>query len=95
MIGRLAPHTLGPHLGAQVAGFLLARSEQWYYLGSNGWWDDSYHWTATYDACAKCGKPLGPAAGETVMTRAFEGCHATLNCTNTSACVGHIEFLSA
>ena len=65
---------------------------RWYYLGSTGWWDDSYVWSEMYDACAKCGAPLGAAAGKTVLTRAFEGCNVTLDCTNATACVGSIDF---
>jgi len=79
-----------------IAGFLLARSEHWYFLGSTGWWDDSYHWTGTYNACAKCGKPLGPAeddsAGRPLVTRRFEGCHVTLDCSNATACIGSIAY---
>ena len=183
-----------------VAGFLLGREEQWYYLGSTGWWDgrvrpvalaaaelathsvwrpracasrpsglqsggraawapqrhpdasprhrlerrlrcvcpprwdSSYRWSPLYDSCgrrgrhmhvhmdvhvrmrmcmcmywvtahtrryytrrthmahSRCGRPLSPAAGEVVFTRAFEGCRVSLDCTNASKCVGNISF---
>ena len=76
-----------PHMAA----FLLARSEQWYFLGSTGWWDDSFRWSQLFDTTAKCGKPLGPpvaVGGGAELTRAFEGCNVSLDCTNASACVG-------
>ena len=41
---------------------------------------------------SRCGRPLGPAEGEVVFTRAFEGCRVSLDCTNASKCVGHISF---
>ena len=81
-----------PHMSA----FLLARSEQWSFMGSTGWWDNSYHWSALYDSCRQCGHPLGPAKEDSPsrkFTRAFEGCNVSLDCSNTSACVGHLIFL--
>ena len=41
---------------------------------------------------ARCGRPLGPAEGEVVFTRAFEGCRVSLDCTNATKCVGNISF---
>jgi len=76
-----------------VAAFLLARSERWFFLGSTGWFDNSFKWSSLYDACSRCGRPLGAATNQTnAFARAFEGCHVTLDCTNGTACVGAISF---
>jgi len=83
-----------PHLAA----FMLARSDHWFYLGSTGWWDNSYRWTSMYDALNKCGAPRGPAVNHTAehrLTRAFAGCTVTLDCSNVTACVGDIAFSSS
>jgi hypothetical protein len=66
-----------------------------YFLGSTGWWDDSFHWDDLYDACAVCGKPLGAAtiAHESIFSRIYDGCHVTLDCSNaTAGCVGSLKF---
>jgi len=79
---------------AHMAAFLLGREEGWYFFGSTGWWDDSYHWSDLYDKASKCGKPLGPASAGPVYTRKFEGCSATLDCTRPDWCKGEILFES-
>ena len=82
---------------SHMAAFLLARQEQWYYFGSTGWLDSDFVWSPLYDQAAECHKPLEPARSGTgpsarVYTRRFEGCHVTLNCTVSDACVGKIEW---
>jgi len=75
-----------------IAAFLLARSDHWYFLGSTGWWDASYHWSRLYDACGQCGRPLGPATNSSgVLRRAFAGCKVSLDCS-AAKCVGDVQF---
>lgn len=83
-----------PHMAA----FMLAQQEHWYYFGSTGWWDDSYVWEALYDQASTCGKPTQPApavGSGPLFSRTFEQCTVSLDCTNTTACVGDIKFGSS
>ena len=84
-----------------VAAFMLARMDHWYYLGSTGWWDDSYAWSDLYDAVSRCGKPLRPSHvnGQQLYTREFEGCSVRLNCSTLELqearrCLGNISYSS-
>jgi hypothetical protein len=85
-----------PHMAA----FMLAKEENWYFLGSTGWWDDSYAWDPLYDKLSQCGQPLSPStrtqnSSAIQYGRNFEHCKVELTCTNdstTSTCTGGISF---
>ena len=32
-----------------IAAFMLAQTENWYYFGSTGWWDNDFVWNDLYD----------------------------------------------
>lgn len=54
---------------------MIARSDYWYYIGSTGWWDDSYTWNDLYDKVSFCGLPEAPASRTgAVVTRRYEHC---------------------
>ena len=78
-----------------IAAFMLARTDNWYYFGSTGWWDDSFTWDPLWDKVSTCGKPLGPApafGSGPIFARKYEHCQVHVNCTNTTACTGDIKF---
>eukprot|EP01051_Picozoa_sp_SAG22_P003900 SAG22_NODE_198_length_15480_cov_24.005526_8_plen_78_part_00 len=77
---------------------MLAQAENWYYFGSTGWWDDDFAWQDLYDKATTCGKPTQPApavGSGPLYARTFERCTVSLDCTNTSFCVGDIRFGTA
>ena len=74
---------------------LFVQTENWYYFGSTGWWDNDFVWTDLYDKATGCGKPTEPApavGSGPVYSRSFEKCKVSLDCTNTTACKGDIKF---
>ena len=73
----------------------FVQTENWYYFGSTGWWDNDFVWTDLYDKATGCGKPTEPApavGSGPVYSRSFEKCKVSLDCTNTTACKGDIKF---
>ena len=80
-----------PHMAA----FMLAREDNWYYFGSTGWWDDDFVWNPLFDRASGCGRPTEPppAPGSgPVFRRKYERCAVSIDCTNSTACVGDISF---
>jgi len=77
-----------PHMAA----FMLSRNDYWYYFGSTGWWDNSFHWDENWDKASSCGMAKGPSSAGPVYKRAFEHCEVTLDCTQNDFCRGDISF---
>ena len=99
MLARVRPVPSFPalpclHPQTQRCG-LFVQTENWYYFGSTGWWDNDFVWTDLYDKATGCGKPTEPApavGSGPVYSRSFEKCKVSLDCTNTTACKGDIKF---